>query len=772
MLVPKDATNDEFLLALRFLSRIWGGRYSPILCVDRKTPDPLTLFRLGESRPDFIFGVNLELENWHNSIFESSQPRGFGPLTKEYVDNLGREDDVEFITLGHVIRDIRDDPASQALNNRTLRLFSAEGNTAIESLAGAAFGIAYRRLGDDLPANKTIFESSASFHAFLEASITFVENFEQAWLDLGCHRLSTIQGYGEIPPTVVVINSPAEDLSHFWNLRLCKSHERPTWLLPVPASSLFDLHVLDGIRKWLLAFDRYQAISNFCQVTSATLPRRDLEEFATRLRETLTGTHFEFVKISEPLNRIPVTIPYESENLVTAEKRGRRIRFRSPRPELMKDELSRPWIVDLVEDDKTGRAVAELSLPPRMSTLHVLNAAGPPHIRHYRIFPISDGPESINVRVSKFDDYVDFHLPTSAEILEEIVRESGVEPIVDEKRACYVPAIKLFGGLDNAARFTSGVAGRILGVLANGPATVAEIKGKCSLGKGVLPEVGRRTDIESALKHFPEASRRVALRRFELAFERRLPKGDISSLLEFWTERGIVSRRWRIGPCHACLQSYWLPRIEIARSIICPGCGRRIRMSKGTSFGYELHPLITRALLEGLVCVVLTARYLESLTRKGFLWLAGCKFKVGEQHGDIDIVSACDGYIALAECKLREGSNASEINWDTRFAEFEQTVNVAEKCRASLVIYSSLLESYPDEFVRAVNSRVKTPMRHLLLGKEDLEQGYGRRTMETDGTTIPLRILDCVSDPMPEKLQASMEGKGEIKTPFYTSTFH
>ena len=261
------------------------------------------------------------------------------------------------------------------------------------------------------------------------------------------------------------------------------------------------------------------------------------------------------------------------------------------------------------------------------------------------------------------------------------------------------------------------------------------------------------------------------MQRFQRSFARRLPNADIDSLLEFWTEKRIVSRRWRLGPCSVCMQTFWVERADISRPVPCPGCGHRVRIRGEMTFGYELHPLILRAVREGLGCVALTARFLESLTSRGFLWLPGCKCHAAGVDGDVDIVAACDGIIVFAECKSRSDSNPTGIDWKSRFAELEKTIVLAERCRASVVVYSSLLESYPDEFTQALEVRVKPPLKPLLLTKDQLERGYGRRSMDKDGTTLPLRIGDCVFDPMPEKPRSPSEGKAEIKTPFYTSNF-
>jgi hypothetical protein len=67
-------------MVVRFLSQIWGGRFNPILPVDPNQPDALTHFRLEQTRPDFVFGLNIDEKAWAPAVYRACQPRIYATL--------------------------------------------------------------------------------------------------------------------------------------------------------------------------------------------------------------------------------------------------------------------------------------------------------------------------------------------------------------------------------------------------------------------------------------------------------------------------------------------------------------------------------------------------------------------------------------------------------------------------------------------------------------------------------------------------------------------
>jgi len=116
--------------------------------------------------------------------------------------------------------------------------------------------------------------------------------------------------------------------------------------------------------------------------------------------------------------------------------------------------------------------------------LELLNGPCPPHFEHSILPRTGDGPEGIDICCSGSREVINVYLPTSEEVLGEILREHGVEPVADEKRSSYLPVIKRFGGLWLAASAFSGQSGAVLNCLAGDTKTLSEIRGICRLGGG------------------------------------------------------------------------------------------------------------------------------------------------------------------------------------------------------------------------------------------------------------------------------------------------
>ena len=74
VLINGESGPDEFVGTVRFLSQVWGGKYCPVLPVDPGRADPLTNFRLGTLRPDFVYGVSLNDKVWGPAVNKSCQP--------------------------------------------------------------------------------------------------------------------------------------------------------------------------------------------------------------------------------------------------------------------------------------------------------------------------------------------------------------------------------------------------------------------------------------------------------------------------------------------------------------------------------------------------------------------------------------------------------------------------------------------------------------------------------------------------------------------------
>jgi hypothetical protein len=751
VLIGREAREPDLLLGFELFSKLWGGRFGLMLAVDPQSCDDLTRFRLGVSRPDFVYGVGLDDNYWGAAVRRACQPRGYRPLRPELVRGIKHSHPEDHYLVDHAlvhrsrVRDQLKGPGQM------LRLVSAAASSPFSAYCAATFGVHHQNLRGDYYDVATPFSGTTTAE-FIELAAEFVRECQKSWLDVTGHQLSPrIVDASPLAPTVVLVGSTVPDLALFWNLRTASDTDLPAWIIPVPAEGATDPAVLEKLKQWLLAFLPLGPRPNFCLVTSQTVPEGLCRRFADVFHAALAGSPIEAVDYEPPANRLPAVIPFEYEAVWAADVTGRQLTIQPPRPKAFEGLGSpRAWFVDLLEEVKTGRALKELQLPPSPVVFELLNGPCPPRFEHTAVPKAGDGVESINLRCSGNKEIVTVHLPSEEEILEEILREYGVEPLPDEKRSGYLPVIRKFGGLHLAAEAFTGKSCVILAALENEAKTIREIKGMCKLGDGTVPGESYLERVEWLFRAASDRIKRVGRRRFKQYSRNHSPENlRLTSVLEFWADLRVLTREWKVGPCARCNRTSFVPRLDIQRRVVCPTCGNRISLRESVPLGYALHRTVRLAMREGIAPVVLTGRFLQRMTVRGFFWLPGIKYKVGDQQGDVDLLACCDGHLVFCECKKLESTPAGTKVWDAVVDQFLETAVVAEKCRASLVVLAARVGEYPQDVRARIAAGVPNVMPHLLLDNQDLETGH--RDVESQGYSRPLRFHDLIPAPFPER---------------------
>jgi hypothetical protein len=486
--------------------------------------------------------------------------------------------------------------------------------------------------------------------------------------------------------------------------------------------------VVEKLKVWLLAFLQYGSRPNYCHVTSQSVPETTCLRFAEQFQASLRGSAIQYVDYEAPRNRLPVVIPFEYETSWPATIRGRVLTIQPPRPKAFEGLMSsNSWFVDLQKDFRTGRAVEELQLPPSQVVFELLNGPCPPNFEQAVIPRAGDGIDSINIRCSDRKEVVRQYLPTGEEILLEILREHGIEPLVDEKRNAYQPVLKRFGGFQLAAAAFAGSSARVLLALFDddNPMMVNQIKSVCKLGAGPLSGSTYLERVEQMFINESVRMKRIARSRFEQYSRHRTPATlKLTSLLDHWVDRSIATRHWKLGRCPACNAEDFESRLDIQRHVRCPRCGTRMALPAQVSLGYSLHPSVRSAIKEGIVPVVLTGRFLHRLTTRGFVWIPGVKCKLGARQGDIDIVACCDGHLVFCECKRLEAIPSDARVWDDITSQFLELVEIARICNGNLAVLASQVSSYPDSLKQRLKNEIGNTIPYLLLDQQDLEAGH------------------------------------------------
>jgi hypothetical protein len=200
VLVNRVAETNDLLLGIELLSKVWGGRFGQILAVDAEACDELTAFRLGESRPEIVYGIGLNDEKWDAFVQRTCQPRVYDRVRAEFVKNIRRVHPQNHLddhyrvddALIHLMR-TRD---TRRGRHRRLRLVTAEPSGPWPLLCGAVFGMHHPTLLEEYRDEVTAFTANTGT-AFVALAAEFVAERQQSWVDVTGHELNPfVSGWG------------------------------------------------------------------------------------------------------------------------------------------------------------------------------------------------------------------------------------------------------------------------------------------------------------------------------------------------------------------------------------------------------------------------------------------------------------------------------------------------------------------------------------------------------------------------------------------------
>lgn len=103
VLISREAQDSDLLLAFELFSKLWGGRFGQLLAVDPQSCDDVTRFRLGRSRPEFVYGIGLDDEHWASAVRQACQPRGYSRLRPEFVHGIKQAHREDYYLVDHAL---------------------------------------------------------------------------------------------------------------------------------------------------------------------------------------------------------------------------------------------------------------------------------------------------------------------------------------------------------------------------------------------------------------------------------------------------------------------------------------------------------------------------------------------------------------------------------------------------------------------------------------------------------------------------------------------
>jgi hypothetical protein len=302
VLLGDAADAEQFRLAIRFLSRLWGGRFCPIFPVPAAVASDQGRRWLASARPDLVYGVAVDCAVWGPLALEACQPRGYDELAPECVDAVHAHHQADLITALPVLHWLRQHPGDL---RRPVVLVGCPEPCVLRTIVETMFGwydpLWVGRPGALRQDPPRLIGPDSTTADLVRLCADFARSAFHSWLDVANHGLNVrIEGSMPLPPTVVLVESTA-DLALAWNLRTTSDSVLPQWVLPLLATDAVQSDVLDALMEWVDAFRPYGARPNFFNVTSLTANPDLLRAFAEALRPRLAGAGIVHVDVQQPV---------------------------------------------------------------------------------------------------------------------------------------------------------------------------------------------------------------------------------------------------------------------------------------------------------------------------------------------------------------------------------------------------------------------------------------------------------------------------------------
>ncbi|MFC1528888.1 hypothetical protein ACFL5B_03165, partial [Candidatus Latescibacterota bacterium] len=495
-----------------------------------------------------------------------------------------------------------------------------------------------------------------------------------------------------------------------------------------------------------------------CEIVTKYCKRDNLESLARRIRPRLRGlkSNIVHVDIKDLIQETSLVIPYEKEINKRPFVSNNDIIFDDMEPYYMEYlPSSAAWICDLVKDTVTGRLPFELCLPHIEYIHQVINAPAAPYL-HFRIDDFCYGIDSLNVRFTKDNPQKRLRVPCPEEFFTEMFFELGIKLVKDEKRIRYNQTIDMLGGLSEAAMFFSGISLDILKSFKSEPITYGQIKGNIKSGGNIPIDI----PFIQWIDRLPIHRRRIGKQRYKEYLKENLSKyASVQEVIEKLIDRGALRLKWKLNKCTYCDKEYWVNDIKINSPIYCPGCNKKIILRNKVELGYELNELVKLSIKEGIIPVILTARFLKNLTSSGFFWLPGIKCISEFGKHDLDIIACCDGHLICAECKTLDDTKEESKTWEKIANQIIKQIKLIKTLRIETFVIAALCDKFPDHFKNKISEITGKSIGILFLTKKDLLEGIRRKTSKDEPSGLT-RIIDILPFQVPiKKKKKKKKGK-------------
>ncbi len=751
-LFSTHTTIDAFLKTIKFLSMVRGGRFARFVFIDMHGERMEESLRRAEEDAKSFFPelivVPAQMEKKLAFHLKIHRPRKEETeiLNTVYSPEIIDMSESDFLFLNFnesniggltpwydvVQQEYKKHPDLKRDNLFFLKIDSSE---EFCSFVAAAYGLLPDEITKYLAKklNAEIHEARVINACDLYQLFTFMAR-RVSWLDFLNQGIQYISS-AWYPPTVVLVEKqqPIRDLCLFWNLQ---GHLAPGGsdesLLMLREQDIDNPKALHCLAE---TFCLSEIRSTYGFLRSAGKNRTVLQKAARRVRSRIALIKDkEYCLDATAEFSMPIVPCYEQKKTIIISVENQEVTVPKVDPAYLNPSAFFRYYCDLVSKHKTTRYPFDLALPKDSDIFLLLNLPG----RHYSFQNIVGfGKEFLSIAFTGDEEKnaVKFQLPSEHEIFQVILDRTGCILKKDEKNIRYSKTLDLFPDFNTACIALTGKCWDIIKALESESLTYDKLLGKAKIGKSKISEQFPET-AKYILEQYRWVFQEISKNRVGDALKNLLRKESTTeNILDYLNQIKVIHRKWLLDKCQSCDQEYWLDTIDITSPIMCPGCGNQIVITDRVRIGYELNQLVRLAVFkEGMRPVVLTARFLRSLTNHGFIWYPGSKVKQGEIETDFDLLACGDGVLIAGECKdlSEKTKGADSAIWNNLAEQLKYPLSIAKECGFKLFFVSSFAERYPEDFKKRLQSMAGDSLKMLFITKEDLENGYRKYKDEKD----------------------------------------
>ena len=682
----------------------------------------------------------LEAEDWAACCHRACQPFAFHAAEGDaWGSALGYRSRLDLFNLWDVLDGVRQLNPRLTTETSRFRVLACPEEHPCELLARSVFGVI-------LPEEAGWFEE----HGFSRvttlaagdgypALVGHAVETRRSWslLDVGSCRTGVQRTiFDWATPTLVVVDGQPGGLTGFWNHRPGHAAATHGYFLPVPGALVEDPETLAALGRWLAAAREGESKESRLKIVHEPGQQASAEALGDALSPALREAGNERIeRIEREVVPQAFAVPHHDESVRFVQESGREIRFRSPElPLFPQPKSSRKWMVDFVEDVRTGQPPLGF-VPPRSIGLTGMLHAGPwDYVSSER--SVGNGPECITLRCDKADGHLRLELPTDADAFEALARDHGLEVVADEKRGIHESLITLFGGLSSAAYCLEERPLRLLEACLGPerrrerrkvePVTRRTLYAKAKMSGKTLVEdaTADSSFFERVLP--PEA---VEIQRRRMQRERRRSvapaAGDtVRELLRKWLDAGVLAERFRLI-CKNCRHPTISSTLDLADFPRCGVCRVQLERPEDLDRVLLLNPIVQRALTQGAPAVILALRLLERLAgNDGMSRVAGLKCRAGDAPLDLDFVAHAQGILIAGECKTLRDWGGQPATAADALASARRGLDAALLLGAKLFVFACFLDGIPPEWETQLRAATPEGVGLLLLNRGDLDRGH------------------------------------------------